>query len=101
MFALAWAGYSLEAQMCACSPIMFTVYVLRSLKSGKRYVGSTSKPADVRLEEHHSGTNYWTRMHRPFKIIRTEQYKNGTEARQRERFLKSGQGRKFLDSLEK
>jgi putative endonuclease len=76
---------------------MFTVYVLRSLKNKKRYVGYTSKEALERLEEHNHGHNKWTRTNKPFKMIHTEDYLNKTDAMKREHFLKSGQGRKWLD----
>ena len=76
---------------------MFIVYVLRSLKNHKRYVGQTSKDAFIRLKEHNSGCNKWTRENGPFIIIHVEEYKTRTETIKRERFLKSGQGRKWLD----
>jgi putative endonuclease len=78
---------------------MFIVYVLRSLKNGKRYIGYTSKSEFKRLYEHNSGCNKWTKINRPFNIIYTEKYENKTETIKREEFLKSGQGRKLLDQL--
>ena len=76
---------------------MFTVYVLRSLKNNKRYVGYTSKSADKRFNEHLSGTNQWTRQNGPFSLIHTETFDDKETAIKRERFLKSGQGRNWLD----
>ena len=76
---------------------MFTVYVLKSEKNGKRYVGYTGKDPSVRLYEHNAGSNKYTRQNSPFILLYTEQYEEKTEAAKRERFLKSGQGRKFLD----
>ena len=78
---------------------MFNVYVLRSLSNKKRYVGCTSKDVEIRLKEHNTGSNKYTRQNGPFEIIYTEEYPDKTEALQRERFLKSGQGRKFLDTM--
>ena len=78
---------------------MFTVYVLKSGKDGKRYIGVTSKDARARMREHNLGSNKWTRMHKPFDLAYEEVYDNKTEAIKREKFLKSGQGRKFLDSV--
>jgi putative endonuclease len=77
---------------------MFTVYVLRSLKNHKRYIGYTSKTTEERFNEHMSGTNKWTRHNKPFKIIHTETFNTKTEAIKREKYLKSGQGRKWLDN---
>jgi len=70
---------------------------LRSLTSGKRYIGYTAKAVQERLLDHHSGTNQWTRAHRPFEIIHCETYQDKKFAIQRERFLKSGSGRRWLD----
>lgn len=76
---------------------MFTVYVLKSQRNGKRYVGQTSKESLARLHEHNTGSNPWTRANKPFKIVYAENYEMKKEAIQREKFLKSGQGRKWLD----
>ncbi len=78
---------------------MAYVYVLRSLKSGKRYVGHTSKDVYERVRQHQSGTNAWTRQNRPVELVYYEEIGDIREARERERFLKSGQGRKFLDKI--
>jgi len=76
---------------------MFYTYVLKSLKNAKRYVGHTSKDVFERLRNHNSGSNKWTRSNRPFTILHFETYPTKTEAIKREHFLKSGQGRKWLD----
>lgn len=76
---------------------MFIVYVLKSLKNSKRYIGQTSKNVFDRLHEHNTGSNIWTRQNGPFNVIYSEEYDNKTEAIRREHFLKSGQGRKWLD----
>ncbi|OGF28158.1 hypothetical protein A2303_01995 [Candidatus Falkowbacteria bacterium RIFOXYB2_FULL_47_14] len=76
---------------------MFIVYVLRSLKNNKRYVGQTSKDAFTRLREHNGGCNKWTKQNGPLEIIHVEEYQSRVEAIKREHFLKSGQGRKWLD----
>lgn len=75
----------------------YTVYVLRSLINQKRYVGYTSKSVDERLHEHLSGTNQWTRQNGPFVLIHTESFIDKPSAIRREHFLKSGQGRCWLD----
>ena len=78
---------------------MFYAYVLKSLKNGKKYTGCTSKTLQERLRQHNKGCNRWTRSNKPFELIYYEKYDNKTEAIKRENFLKSGQGRKFLDNL--
>ena len=78
---------------------MYKVYVLRSQKSGKRYVGMTSQPLNQKLKEHNDGTGFalWTRGHRPYELVHSEIFETKTEALKRERFLKSGDGRRVLD----
>ena len=67
------------------------------MKNDKRYVGHTSKNVFIRLKEHNNGCNKWTRQNGPFKIIYEEAHNTKIEAIKRENFLKSGQGRKWLD----
>ena len=78
---------------------MYYVYVLKSLKNGKRYVGSTRLIPEERLKRHNWGSNKFTKANRPFVIIYREEFSNMTLARKRENFLKSGMGRRFLDGL--
>ena len=78
---------------------MYQIYVLMSLKNNKRYVGCTSKDPLMRLQEHNSGANKWTKGNRPFKLVYQEGFLSKREALIEERFLKSGQGRKFLDQI--
>jgi len=76
----------------------YSIYVLRSLSTNKRYIGYSSKNSKIRLEEHNLGSNKWTKTNRPWILIYEEEFKNRTEAIKRENFLKSGQGRKWLDN---
>ena len=78
-------------------PEMYSIYVLRSLKNGKRYVGFTSKGPNIRLKEHNKGSNDWTSQNKPFVLVYTEEYNSKKEATARERFLKTSGGRKYLD----
>ena len=59
----------------------------------------TSKPPDVRLREHNSGSNKWTKANGPFKPLHSEEYATRAEASAREKFLKSSAGRRILDEL--
>jgi len=77
----------------------YTVYVLRSLKDHKRYIGVTSNLAR-RLREHESGSVESTRNRRPLKLIHQEIFADKKQAWKQEKFLKSGQGREWLDLLE-
>ena len=71
----------------------------KSLKTNKRYVGYTSKDPELRLAEHNAGMTKSTSKQRPFKLIHQELFEQKNEAIRRELFLKSGQGRKFLDQI--
>jgi len=76
---------------------MAYVYVLKSLRNNKRYIGYTTKSIEERLRQHKSGSTQWTKHNGPFEVIYSEEYKNITEARKREKYLKTTQGRRFLD----
>ena len=78
---------------------MSFVYVLKSLKNGKRYIGSTDFNPLERLKKHNYGSNQFTKRNGPFELIYQEEYPNRTEARKRENFLKSGIGRKYIDEI--
>ena len=75
------------------------VYVLRSLKNKKRYVGYTRKTPLEKLAEHNSGATQWTRQNGPFVLLHVEEFAESAAARKRERFLKLGKGRQWLDQI--
>ncbi|MCC6356172.1 MAG: GIY-YIG nuclease family protein [Verrucomicrobiae bacterium] len=77
---------------------MFWVYVLKSRRTGRRYVGCT---ADLlrRIEEHNRGQTRATRGGAPWDIVHREGFPSHAEALLRERFLKSGRGRRELDGM--
>lgn len=79
--------------------MFYEVYVLKSQKDGIRYIGS-GVDARERLRKHNKGDCRFTKGHSPWEIIYKEKYKTRSEAVRRERFLKSGQGRKWLDEQE-
>ncbi|HBK71487.1 MAG TPA: endonuclease [Flavobacteriaceae bacterium] len=77
---------------------MFYVYVLYSLKFNRRYTGLA---ADIerRLLEHNNCKNRSTKAYVPWKLIYIEEFKTRIEARKREKYLKSGIGREFIDEI--
>jgi putative endonuclease len=77
---------------------MVTVYVLQGRK--RRYVGITNDLA-WRLAEHRSGRTQGGRIIKEFVLLHTEQYHDYVSAREREKFLKSGAGREYIESLSK
>ena len=77
---------------------MYHVYVLRSEKTGRRYVGS-SQDIEERLRQHNSGESLATKHGAPWKLIHREEFSTRAEAVRRERFYKTGKGRDLLDQL--
>lgn len=62
---------------------MFTVYILKSNKSGRYYTGHT-KDIEQRLVRHNGGRVKSTRYGIPWKIIYTEMLMTKSEAAKRE-----------------
>jgi len=77
---------------------MFHVYVLRSEKTGRRYVGSCEDVGD-RLRRHNAGDSKATSHGIPWKLIRVEEFLTRSAAMNRERYYKTGRGRDELDRL--
>lgn len=64
---------------------MFKVYVLKSEKAQKSYVGSTND-VERRLSEHNAGYHSYTKRYKPWKVIYTEEYSTENETREREKY---------------
>lgn len=79
----------------ALTLIMYHVYFAKSLKNGKVYVGFTSKDPVLRVDEHNKGTNQWSKQNRPLKLLYYESLLCEDDARLREKFYKSGVGKKI------
>jgi len=75
---------------------MFYVYILKSLKNDKNYVGMTSRNTRIRLREHNLGKNHWVQRNKPFRVVYYEEIFCQEDAVNREKFLKSGVGRKLV-----
>ncbi|MFC2084465.1 GIY-YIG nuclease family protein [Bacteroidota bacterium] len=77
---------------------MFFVYILKSLKSGRFYIGHT-KDLARRLGEHNSGIVRSTKAYKPWRIVYTEEFVNREDAFKREveiKTYKSGEAFKNL-----
>ena len=77
---------------------MYHVYILQSQKDSGFYTGLT-KDLSRRIHEHNGGNVQATKARRPFVLLYSEQYVTRDEARKREKFLKTGEGREFRDSV--
>ncbi|MBU3964338.1 GIY-YIG nuclease family protein [Patescibacteria group bacterium] len=75
---------------------MFYIYILQSLKDYKLYIGYSANLKN-RILEHRKGDVKTTKNRRPLALIYYEGYKSDKDARAREKFLKSGKGREFVN----
>ncbi len=77
---------------------MFYIYILKSLKDDRTYVGYTDN-LSRRLAEHNSGKNIATKNRRPLELLFSEQFETSTEAKRKELYWKSGGGRRNLKQM--
>lgn len=75
--------------------MMYYVYVIQSKKDGKWYTGSTND-LRRRFNEHIFGKVSSTKNRGPFLLIYYEACLNEQDAKYRERYLKSGMGKRYL-----
>lgn len=78
--------------------VVITVYIIRSISRNYIYVGQTNN-LERRLFEHNNGYNRSTKAYCPFELIHTEDLADRTLARDREKFLKSTSGKRFIHEL--
>ena len=83
---------------------MFYVYILKSVRTGKLYKGSTGD-LRTRIGGHNSGKTKSTKASRPWKLIYYEAFLSKSDALREEKFLKSGKGKErvkylFKDNME-
>ena len=79
----------------------FWVYILQNEITGKLYKGHTSD-LQSRLERHNcheaGSMRYTYKQKGPWKLIYSEEHSTHSEAMKREKFLKSGKGREWINS---
>lgn len=76
-------------------PLWFYTYLLKSEKSSTFYTGVTND-LNRRLEQHDKGEVYYTKNRGPYKIVYFEACLNKDDAYRRERYLKTGMGKRYL-----
>ena len=76
----------------------YFVYILKSLKDGTCYIGSTQEISE-RIERHNQGRSKYTRSKRPWKLVYSEQHPNRSSALKRENYLKRQKSRELIESL--
>ena len=75
----------------------YYTYVLRSKKDKKRYVGVT-RDLRKRFKLHNEGKVRSTKGRGPFEIIYYEACMNKSDAAMREKYLKTGMGKRYLSN---
>jgi putative endonuclease len=77
---------------------MAHVYILRSLKNDRFYIGSTN---DIkrRIHEHQSGASSYTKRILPVEVVFTQEYPTLHEARSIERWLKKQKDSRFIQRI--
>ena len=73
----------------------YFVYILRSLTNGKFYIGTTEDLYGC-FARHNNGKNITTLDYRPYELIYYEASINYFDAKEREQYLRSNAGNKFL-----
>ena len=74
---------------------MFYIYVIQSQKNNKWYTGTTND-LRKRLKQHNDGKSTWTKGRGPWDLIYYEACLNKEDAGAREKFLKTGMGKRYL-----
>ena len=80
-----------------CIGIMYFVYILKSEKDNKLYVGY-SKNLDSRINQHNEGLVASTENRRPLHLIYFEACLNQQDATHREKYLKTAWGKRYIKS---
>ena len=75
--------------------IFYYTYILESLKNGNLYIGYT-KNLRKRLIEHNQGKSKSSKPYLPWKLIYYEACLNIDDAKRREKYFKTSQGRRLL-----
>ena len=76
---------------------MYYVYVLKSENDGNLYIGQTNN-LENRVYRHNAGYIISTKKRRPLVLVYYEEFANRRQSMRREKFLKSGEGHKYLRS---
>jgi putative endonuclease len=74
------------------------VYILKSLKDGTYYVGST-QDVESRVKHHNQTGTQYTKQKRPWELVYTEEHPDRSTAMQREYAIKKGGGKKFIEAF--
>jgi len=75
--------------------LMYYTYVIQSQRSKRWYTGSTND-LRKRLNQHNTGKSTWTKNGTPWKLIYYKACLDEQDARSREKYLKTGMGKRYI-----
>jgi putative endonuclease len=78
--------------------MIYSVYAIKSIVDGRIYVGM-SKDIEKRLKDHNLGCVFSTKGYRLWRLIYIERVGNRINAREKEKFYKSGNGKELLKKI--
>ena len=76
----------------------FYVYILRSEKNGKYYIGSTNDLND-RFKRHNEGRSKYIKPGIPWQLMYFEEYPDSSKTIKREKEIKNRKSKEFIESL--
>src|SRR5262249_45618332 len=95
---MAWKRSSVRSRPGPPTFRMPAVYILQSITSHKFYIGCAENPA-ARLAEHQRGQTLSTRGRGPWILVYQEHFESLSEARRRERQIKSWKSHRSIQQL--
>ena len=76
----------------------YFTYILRSLKTGRFYIGSCEN-TEIRLQQHNMKRTPSTKSSVPWEIVYTEEFSTRSDAVKREYEIKRKKSRKYIEYL--
>ncbi|MCL5004832.1 MAG: GIY-YIG nuclease family protein [Patescibacteria group bacterium] len=74
---------------------MFYAYIIQSKKDKRLYTGFTND-LRKRFKQHNEGKSAWTKGRGPWNLIYYEACLDEEDAKMREKYLKTGMGKRYL-----
>ena len=78
---------------------MAYIYILKSLRNDKFYIGSTSQSVEERIKRHNSGHIYSTNRLKPLEIVFKQHFDDIAIAQKYERRLKRFKRHDFIEKI--
>lgn len=77
---------------------MYYTYVLQSIRKSYLYIGYSTN-LEKRFKQHNNGECLASKRYAPYKLIFYEAFVNRKDAKNREKYLKSGWGRRTIKKM--